>query len=310
MYFIGSALAQRTNADSAIGWTSSQALAILYHIALNGEYLATDVHFPLHILTADEIAAAVTRLEQNDFPCYWCGVKLTFLQESGYSQFSPDRLLKAQYFEVGQRIVRSCTHCQYLFGDATVAQRESFVDELLSNNYRPDLADKALDFYENGTSDEEARSDGILRSEEYLQYWTDKFNSQSFESRKAWTQTNWTNVTKDIRDWEEKDCCKFGRLLDNRCLVTGFSIDDVSESISIDRIWDDGHYTEQDCMLLWWPCNRSKGKVPFFKTKAAFLSYKTLMGLDSMSHRKAAVLIVREALERLREFQRAKRHTN
>jgi hypothetical protein len=60
-------------------------------------------------------------------------------------------------------------------------------------------------------------------------------------------------------------------------------------------------------MLLWWPCNRSKAKVPFFKTKAAFLNYKTLMGLDELSHRKAAVVIIREALERLRTFQREKR---
>jgi hypothetical protein len=61
-------------------------------------------------------------------------------------------------------------------------------------------------------------------------------------------------------------------------------------------------------MLLWWPLNRAKGKVPFFKTKAAFLDYKTLMGLDRLSHRKAAVLIVREALERLIIFQREKRN--
>ena len=105
--------------------------------------------------------------------------------------------------------------------------------------------------------------------------------------------------TEDIRDWTEKQCCEFGRLLDNRCLVTGFRINDVSKSISIDRIWDDGRYREEDCMPLWWPCNRSKGKVPFFKTKAAFLAYKTLIGLDGLSNRKAAVFIVRKALENL-----------
>ena len=95
--------------------------------------------------------------------------------------------------------------------------------------------------------------------------------------------------------------------MDNRCLVTGFQIDDVQESISIDRIWDDGRYTEEDCMPLWWPCNRSKGKAPFFKTKAAFLAYKTLIGLDGLSNRKAAVFIVRKALENLRVYQRSKR---
>jgi hypothetical protein len=91
-------------------------------------------------------------------------------------------------------------------------------------------------------------------------------------------------------------------------LVTSFRIDEVENSISVDRIWDDGHYTEQDCMLLWWPCNRSKAKVPFFKTKAAFLAHKTLMGLDGLSHCKAAVVIIREALERLRAYQRENRN--
>ena len=59
-------------------------------------------------------------------------------------------------------------------------------------------------------------------------------------------------------------------------------------------------------MLLWWPLNRSKAKVPFFKTKAAFLYYKADLGLE-MSDRKGAVSVIREALEKLREFQRAKR---
>lgn len=300
----GGNLAKRSGDN---GWSRSQAITILYHIALNGEFTATDVLFSLELLSADDIAAACQKLETEEFHCYWCGVHLTFVQESGYSQFSPDRLFNAQYFEVGQRTVRSCIHCQFLFNDATVAQRESFMDELLSNKYRPDLADKAVQFYETHINDEEARSDGILRSEEYLQYWTTKFNSQSFEKRKAWTKTNWTNVTEDIRDWKKEQCCEFGRRLDNRCSVTGFSVDDVKESISMDRIWDDGRYTEQDIMLLWWPYNNSKGKVPFFKTKAAFLNHKSQKGLDD---HKAAVLIIREALERLRTFQRAKRNTD
>jgi hypothetical protein len=156
---------------------------------------------------------------------------------------------------------------------------------------------------------EEASKLGIMRSNEHRKYWAIKFDQQSLEKRTAWTKTNWTNVIEDIRDWEEKDCCKFGRILDNRCLVTGFSINDVKQSISMDRIWDDGHYTEPDVMLLWRPCNRSKAKVPFFKTKADFLKHKTLLGLNDMSHRKAAVSIVQEPLERLREFQRARRQT-
>jgi hypothetical protein len=152
--------------------------------------------------------------------------------------------------------VRSCIQCQYFFNDASLEKRESFIDELLSNKYRPDLAEKAVEFYETHINVEQARNDGILRSEEYLRYWTTKFNSQSFEKRKNWAKTNWTNVTEDIRDWKKEQCCEFGRLLDNRCSVTGFSIDDVNESISIDRIWDDGRYIHQDCMILWWPCNR------------------------------------------------------
>ncbi len=89
----GSNLAKRSNADGAIGWTASQALTILYHIALSGEYVATEVNFPLGLLTADDITAACQRLEMEEFNCYWCGVYLTFVQGSGYSQFSPDRLL-------------------------------------------------------------------------------------------------------------------------------------------------------------------------------------------------------------------------
>ena len=106
MNFIGTSLAQRSGAN---GWTSPQAIAILYHIALTGEFVATDVHFPLTILTADQITAACRRLKEEDFYCYWCGAKLSFTQESGYSQYSPDRLRDMQYFEVGQRTVRSCT---------------------------------------------------------------------------------------------------------------------------------------------------------------------------------------------------------
>jgi hypothetical protein len=108
-------------------------------------------------MTADQITAACQRLEDEEFICYWCGVELTFLQESGYSQFSPDRLFDKQYFEVGQRTVRSCIHCQYLFCDATMVQREFFIDELLSPDYRPDLADRALDLFESGINDDDAR---------------------------------------------------------------------------------------------------------------------------------------------------------
>jgi hypothetical protein len=289
------------------GWNKPQAIAILYHIALNGEFISTEVLFPLELLTADDSAAACKRLNGEDFPCYWCGIKLTFLQESGYCQFTPDRLFDLQYYEVGQKTVRSCTHCQFLFNDATLEERETLIDDLLSKKYRPDLGDKSLELYESDASDGEAKIQGILRSNKHRKYWAAKFESQSLEKRQAWTATNWTNVTEDIRDWTENQCCEFGRLLDNRCLVTGFQIKDANESISIDRIWDDGHYTQQDCMLLWWPCNRSKAKVPFFKTKAAFLAYKTLLGLGGLSHRKAAVYIVREALERLRVYQRSKR---
>jgi hypothetical protein len=125
--------------------------------------------------------------------------ELTFLQESGYCQFTPDRLFDLQYFELGQRTVRSCTHCQFLFNDASVMQRESFIVELLlSNKYRPDLADKALDFYEMGEDDDEARMRGIIRSKNHRNYWAAKFESQSLEKRQAWTKTNWTTVTEDI----------------------------------------------------------------------------------------------------------------
>ena len=310
MYLKGNNLSERSNADGANGWSLYQAISILYHVALIGEYVATDVLCPLTILTANKITAACQRLEEDEFNCYWCGVKLAFLQESGFNQFTPDRLFDAQYCEVGQRTVRSCTHCQFFFSDATLEQREEMMDVLLSNKYRPDLSDKALECYESGLNDEEARRYGILRSNEYRNYWATKFGRQSFERRKDMAKTTWTNVTEDIRDWTLGECCEFGRVFDNRCLVTGFRIDDVKESITVDRMWDDGRYTEQDCMLLWWPCNRSKGKVSFFKTKTAFLSCKSLLGLDGLSHRKAAVLLVREALERLRAFQRAKRDTN
>lgn len=240
-------------------------------------------------------------------------MKLAFLQESGFNQFTPDRLLDTlQYFEVGQRTVRSCTHCQFFFHKASLAERETLIDELLSNKYRPELADQSLSLYESDANDEAARRDGIVRSSNYQKYWATKFSNQSLEKRAAWSKGNVKMKTKtdDIRDWTEKQCCEFGRLLDNRCLVTGFSVDAVKESISMDRIWDDGRYTEQDIMLLWWPCNRSKAKVPFFNTKAAFLKHKALLGLNDMSHRKAAVLIVREPLERLRTFQRTKRQTH
>ena len=59
------------------------------------------------------------------------------------------------------------------------------------------------------------------------------FKSQSLESRKNWTEGSARNKakTKDIGDWSEEQYCEFGRYLDNICLVTGFSIDDVHESI-------------------------------------------------------------------------------
>ena len=168
---MGNSLSKRSNAEAQLdGLTSSQAIAILYHIAIVGEYVASDVHFPLEILTADDIAAACNRLNEEDYNCYWCGVKLAFLQESGFNQFSPDLLFDAQYFEVGQRTVRSFTHCQFLFNDASVIEREEMIDELLSNKYRPDFADKALELYEMNTNDDETRGDGIIRSSKYRIY--------------------------------------------------------------------------------------------------------------------------------------------
>ena len=60
----GTSLAARSGDN---GWSKSQAISIIYHIALYGEYVATDVHFPLDTLTAEEIAAACQRLEDEEF---------------------------------------------------------------------------------------------------------------------------------------------------------------------------------------------------------------------------------------------------
>jgi hypothetical protein len=60
-----------------------------------------------------------------------------------------------------------------------------------------------------------------------------------------------------------------------RGLVTGFRMDEVEASISVDRIWDYGRYCEQDFMPLWWPCNCTEAKAPFFKANPAFVAYKT-----------------------------------
>ena len=78
------------NLEQRSGWTFPQARSILYHIALNGEFVATEVLVPLTILSDDEIAANCKRLEDEEFNCHWCNTKLTFLQMSGFSQFSPD----------------------------------------------------------------------------------------------------------------------------------------------------------------------------------------------------------------------------
>jgi hypothetical protein len=85
-----------------------------------------------------------------------------------------------------------------------------------------------------GTDDQEANKQGVIRSNKHCKYWTTKFDQQSLERRADWSVTSWTTITEDIRDWSEKQCCEFGRLLDNRCLVSGFLIDDIQGSISID----------------------------------------------------------------------------
>ena len=64
MYHIGTSLAQRSGAN---GWTSPQAIAILYRIALTGEFVATDVHFPLTVLTADQILLLVEDWKKKTF---------------------------------------------------------------------------------------------------------------------------------------------------------------------------------------------------------------------------------------------------
>lgn len=190
------------------------------------------------------------------------------------------------------------------------------IDALLSPAYRPDLGDSALSFYEAGATDDDARNQGISRSKYYYTYWAAKYNSQSEDNREKRAQANIRKSTgklggrtgrPDIRKWkDEKECCELARGMNNRCVVTGFGIDTI-KGIVMDRVWDDGEYCVDDVMLLWGPCNYAKAKVPFFKTKADFLAHKTLLGLNDLSHRKAAVLIVREPLERLRTFQQAKR---
>ena len=77
------------------------------------------------------------------------------------------------------------------------------IDELLSNRYRPNLADLALELYENETSDQEAAIQGIHRLNNHhlnnhRDYWAAKWNSQSLEEITRWTATNWTNVTEAI----------------------------------------------------------------------------------------------------------------
>ena len=137
-------LAQRSR------WTPPQAHSILYHIALNGEFVATEELFPLTILSDNEgIAANCKRLEDEEFNCHWCNNVLTFLQMSGFSQFSPDNCDPTQtYTTPGIRTVRSCLFCQRFFNDTpyrfqmmnqiignylTQTQRQSFLDRWMPN---------------------------------------------------------------------------------------------------------------------------------------------------------------------------------
>lgn len=78
--------------------------------------------------------------------------------------------------------------------------------------------------------------------------------------------------------------------------MTGFEVDIIKGTV-LDRIWDDVFYCI-DVMLLWGPCNYSTATIPYFKIKAVFPNYKTLCGLDHLSHQVTA-FIIREALERL-----------
>jgi hypothetical protein len=64
MYFQADGLMQRSNSDGDNGWSRPQAISIIYYIAVIGEFIATDVFFPLAILTAAEIAAACQRLNE------------------------------------------------------------------------------------------------------------------------------------------------------------------------------------------------------------------------------------------------------
>lgn len=66
MYDIGHCLEGRSNADGANGWSLHQAIAILYYIALNGEFIATEVLFPFSVMTAEDIIAACQRLEEEE----------------------------------------------------------------------------------------------------------------------------------------------------------------------------------------------------------------------------------------------------
>ena len=71
----GTNLGKRSKAGDANGWDSAQAISILYHIALNGEFVANEMLFPLELMTPEDITAACQRLDAEDFICYWCGVK-------------------------------------------------------------------------------------------------------------------------------------------------------------------------------------------------------------------------------------------
>lgn len=317
MYQSASNLSKRSGSI----WTLPQALAIIYYIVINGEFVANEELFPLRELTANQIEEYCNRLEEESYQCYHCNGDLTFVQGSGFSQFSPDNQNPGtQYYTPGNRTVRSCFFCQFFFGKMSPEKRQCAISDLLSSKYRPELGDKVLDCYENDSTDVDAKSQGVDGKETYFsrKYWATKYFDQGPEEKERKRLADVSKTTgkpkgkagkPDIRKWrDENECCEFGRLFDNRCIVTGFTISDGVGSISMDRIWDiDGVYTPNDVMLLWAPLNYAKAKVPFFKTKADLLAYKIKLGLGTISDRKASVIVIREALERLISFQRSRR---
>ncbi len=190
-------------------------------------------------ITYEEAYDGILQHYNNSACCFWCGIGLVFLGDSGPSQYSPDRPDPPQTYLDGW--VASCLACNRLFNDLSENERTRFMGVLIEkyDPYRHEVETRKLSVSEMKTITGATYNAQVRR--------------------------------KKSRVWTKEECLNKSIQSGGVCAVTGiagsFDINSGFLRLVFDRVYDDDPYDIETTQIIFARLNDMKESDKRFKKR-------------------------------------------